>query len=149
MHSDMLSEGASWSQQVISLYEVGGSDAEVAASLRVTLKAFYKQMQDSGTFAELIDFGRTLSKAYWERLAREHVKDKNFNSSLYSFYMKNRHGWADKVETSSTNENLNTDLDSLRQQVTKEVESFIKRNTPELSDAQRVLAGLQVDMNVQ
>lgn len=144
--AEQQTSGASWSREVIALYEEGASDAEVAASLRVPLKAFYKRMQDSTAFAELIDFGRTLSRAYWEGLARKNVGNKSFNSSLYAFYMKNRHGWADKIETSSTNENINQNVDELREKAMLLVDKFIKQNTPELTEAQHVLQSMEKGM---
>lgn len=134
--------GAAWSRDVINLYEEGASDAEVAASLRVPLKAFYARMQASPAFAELIDFGRTLSKAYWEGLARKNVNNKNFNSSLFAFYMKNRHGWADKIETSGSTENVNYNVDEVREQALALIDKFIKKNTPELTEAKHVLASI-------
>lgn len=135
-------ENRSWSQNVIDLYTQGGSDAEVAASLRVTIKAFYKQMDDNPAFKELVEFGRTLSQAWWESQFRKNVNNKNFNSTLLTFYMKNKHGWADKVESSQTSDNINVNLDELRLRAMKQVEQFIKKNTPELTDAQRVLQGI-------
>lgn len=140
--SDVVQSGADWSTGIISLYTEGGSDAEVAASLRVTLKAFYKQMQDNKAFADLVEFGRTLSQAWWERQFRKNVANKNYNSTLLTFYMKNKHGWADKVESTSSNENTNLNLDELRERALKETERFIKKYTPELTDAQRVLADI-------
>lgn len=135
-------ENRSWSQNVIDLYTAGGSDAEVAASLRVTIKAFHKQMEDNAAFRELVEFGRTLSQAWWESQFRKNVTNKNFNSTLLTFYMKNKHGWADKVESSQTSDNINVNLDELRLRAMKQVEQFIKKNTPELTDAQRVLQGI-------
>lgn len=89
-----------------------------------------------------MEYGRTLSQAFWEKQARVNLANKQFNSSLYAFYMKNKFGWAEKVETQAQNENLNTNLDDLREKVTKEVERFIKKNSPELTDAKRLVAGL-------
>lgn len=142
-------EDRNWSEKIIDLYTEGGSDAEVAASLRVTIKAFYKNMEDNPAFKELVEFGRTLSQAWWESQFRKNVKNKNFNSTLLTFYMKNKHGWADKVESSSTSDNLNVNLDELRTRAIKEVEAFIKKNTPELTDAQRVLQQLGNNIDVQ
>ena len=129
----------SWAKEIKELYREGASDAEVAAHLDVTIKAYYKQMEDNIAFRQLVQMGRTLAQAFWEGLARKHIRDKTFNSSLYSFYMKNKFQWADKTEITSQNENLNTNLDELRQQVNKEVERHIKLHTPELTDAQRLL----------
>lgn len=124
------------------MYSEGASDAEVAADLGITLKEFFAQYNEHAALRQLVDFGRTLSQAYWEGLARKNMLNKSFNSSLFAFYMKNKYAWADKTETVNSNENLNTNLDELRLSVTKEVEKFIKRYTPELTDAQRVIADL-------
>lgn len=138
--TDIVESGdRSWSQQIIDLYTEGGSDAEVAAFMRVTLNAFRKNMEDNPAFKELIEFGRTLSQCWWESQFRKNIKNKNFNSTLLTFYMKNKHGWADKVDTTSSSDNLNVNLDELRTRAVKEVEAFIKKNTPELTDAQRVI----------
>ena len=134
-------ENKSWSQNVVDLYTQGGSDAEVAASLRVTIKAFYKQMEDNAAFKELVEFGRTLSQAWWESQFRKNVANKNFNATLLTFYMKNKHGWADKVDSTSTTD-ANVNLDDLRTNALREVTKFIKRHQPELTDAQLILTDL-------
>jgi hypothetical protein len=150
MAEDIVAGGErNWSQQIIDLYTKGGSDAEVAAFMRVTIKAFYKNMDDNQAFKELVEFGRTLSQSWWESQFRKNVNNKNFNSTLLTFYMKNKHGWADKMDTSSTSDNLNVNLDELRTRAIKEVEAFIKKNTPELTDAQRVIQQLGADISVQ
>lgn len=128
-----------WAEEIKGLYQEGAGDAEVAAHLNITLKDFYAQYERNAGFRGLIDFGRTLSHAWWERQARRNVSNKSFNSPLWMFYMKNKHGWADKVETTSHNENLNTNLDDLKQRAMKEMQELLKQFTPELTDAQRVL----------
>lgn len=142
MTDNVMIDNKSWSQNVIDLYTQGGSDAEVAAFLRVTIKAFYKQMDDNPAFKELVEFGRTLSQSWWESQFRKNVGNKNFNATLLTFYMKNKHGWADKVESSSSVENTNLNLDDLRARALKEVTAFIKKNQPELTDAQLVLTDI-------
>lgn len=139
MSDNAMIENKSWSQNVIDLYTQGGSDAEVAASLRVTIKTFYKQMEDNVAFKELVEFGRTLSQAWWESQFRKNVANKNFNATLLTFYMKNKHGWADKVESTATTDNTNVNLDDLRTRALREVTQFIKKHQPELTDAQIML----------
>lgn len=131
-----------WAKEIADLYAEGASDAEAAVELKITIKAFYKQMADNKAFAQLIEYGRTLSQAWWERQARRNVGNKTFNTPLWTFYMKNKHGWADKVESTNSNENVNTDLDTLRQRLYTELAKFAKDNTPELTDARRVLTDL-------
>lgn len=135
---------ASWAKVVYDMYADGAGDAEVAAHLKLTMKQFHKQMADSASFSTLVEFGRTLSQAWWEGQARKNVKDKQFNTSLWTFYMKNKHGWADKIESSSNNENLNTNLDELRERVSKEFSKFADRYSPELTEAKKVIEGVKV-----
>jgi hypothetical protein len=137
--SAMLGTTTSWANELIENYRQGFSDAEVAAALNITIREFHTQLADNASFAKLVEFGRTLSAAFWESLARKNVGNKAFNSSLYSFYMKNKFGWADKVETTSVGENTNINLDELRQQIYQKVGQLVKQNHPELADAQRVL----------
>lgn len=126
---------ASRAQQIIDMYDQGYSDAEVAAALRVTIKDYYKQIGDNPAFGKLVDLGRTLSQAFWESQARRNLATKGFNSSLYAFYMKNKFSWADKVETTTTAENTNINLDDLRNQVMHKLRQFEKQNSPEVTDA--------------
>lgn len=142
MTDAVVGSGRSWAKEITELYKEGASDAEVAAHLNVTIKEYYKQMEENVAFNQLVTMGRTLSLAYWEGLARKHIQNKSFNSSLYAFYMKNKFQWADKTEITSQNENLNTNLDELRQQLSKEVNRFIRTHTPELTDAQHLLTAV-------
>lgn len=144
MSSDMLGE-KDWSKEIIDLYQQGASDAEVAAKQRWTIKSFYGMMEKNETFRQLIEFGRTLSLAWWESQPRKNITNKQFNSSVYALYMKNKHGWADRIESTTTNENLNTNLDDLRQTVLKQVEKFRKTHMPELTDAENLLNASQKD----
>lgn len=142
MTNNVIEQGTPWAKKVIELYSMGCSDAEVAAELKITIKDYYQQLTDNKTFNKLVEYGRTLSQAFWESQARKNIANKQFNTPLWTFYMKNKFGWADKSEAITQNENVNTDLDSLRSKVFGEVAKLIKQNTPELTDAQRVLSGL-------
>jgi hypothetical protein len=146
MSEGIVQSGGQWAKELIDMYKQGASDAEVAAEQKITIRAFYKEMENNSAFAELIEFGRTLSQAFWEKQARVNLGNKGFNTSLWAFYMKNKFGWADKSESTNTNEVVTGDLDTLRAQVTKDVARFMKQHMPELTDAQRVLKqiGLQI-----
>lgn len=143
--SDVISSGKAWAKELIELYTQGYSDAEVAAHMKITISEYYKQMQDTPAFAKLVEFGRTLSQAFWEGQGRKNLTNKQFNTPLWAFYMKNKFGWADKSEVKSESENVNVELDSLRTRVNEEVARFIKRNTPELTDAQRMLTNMRAE----
>ena len=140
-------ETKSWAKELIENYRQGYSDAEVAAAMSITLREFYQQLAENPSFSKLVEFGRTLSTAFWEGLARKNVNNKNFNTSLYNFYMKNKHGWADKVETSSTNENTNINQDALREEINKKLRRLVDQNTSELADAKRILEPVKPEQN--
>lgn len=129
----------SWAMSIIEYYKQGYSDAEVAAEMSIPMREFNAMLTDNPTFAKLVDFGRTLSLAWWESQARKNINNKNFNYSVWALTMKNKFGWADKVETSNSNENTNYSLDELRSQIDKKLKKLAKNNTLELADAQRVL----------
>ena len=114
----------SWANQVIEHYRDGYSEKEVAASMNITFREFNAMLSDNPTFAKLVEFGRTLSAAYWEGLARTNIKNKTFNTPLYNFYMKNKFGWADKIETTNANENTNLSLDQLQDKINQQLKKL-------------------------
>ena len=134
-----MQDTRSWATELIENYRQGFSDAEVAAAMNITIKQFYAQLAENPSFAKLVEHGRTLSTAFWEGLARKNVANKNFNTSLYNFYMKNKYGWADKMETSNTTENTNISLDALKEDINKKLKKLKDQNLPELADAQKIL----------
>lgn len=135
-----------WARELINFYSEGYSDAEVASEMKITVKEYYRQIEENPVFAKLVEFGRTLSLAWWEGQARKNLNNKQFNTPLWVFNMKNKYGWVDKTEVKSEVENTNITIDELRQRVAKQTAEFIKRNTPELTDAQRVLSTIHVDI---
>ena len=46
------------------------------------------------------------------------------------------------METTNNTEIMNYDVDSLRENISKEMAKFVKQYTPELTDAKRVIEGL-------
>lgn len=134
-----MQDTRSWADDLIENYRQGFSDAEVAAAMNITIKQFYAQLAENPSFSKLVEHGRTLATAFWEGLARKNVNNKNFNTSLYNFYMKNKYGWADKMETSNTTENTNINLDDLKAEINRKLKRLKDQNLPELADAQRVL----------
>lgn len=132
-------DGKSWAKELIEYYKEGYSDAEVAAAMNITVREYYAQINENAVFGKLVEYGRTLSLAWWESQARKNINNKQFNTPLWVFTMKNKYGWADKVETSSVNENHNSDLDALRMKVAKQAEKLAKSNHPELESAAKTL----------
>lgn len=144
--ANVVASGQSWAAQLIEMYTDGFSDAEVAAGLKITIAEYYNQIAENQAFAKLVEFGRTLSLAFWERQARQNLQNKQFNTPLYNFYMKNKHGWADKIDTTAQTDVTTYDLDDLRGKMAKEISKFIAKHSPELTDAQRVLSGVGKDL---
>lgn len=134
-----------WARELINLYSEGYSDAEVASEMKITVREYYKQIEDNPVFAKLVEFGRTLALAWWESQARKNLTNKQFNTPLWVFNMKNKYGWAERTEVKSEVENTTINIDELRAKVAKQTQEFIKRNTPELSDSQRLLSNIALD----
>lgn len=146
MQQTEVAQTQNWAKTVIEMYTAGASDAEVAAFHRLTEQEYYRQLGENSALMKLVEYGRTLSKAFWEGQFRKNLTNKQFNTSLLAFYMKNKYGWADKTENVDTANAGSSDLDALRGQITKEVAKFLKDNTPELTDAQRLLSEMASEM---
>lgn len=134
------SDGRAWAKEIIDLYDQGYSDAEVAKHMRITVREYHAQINDNAVFGRLVEFGRTLALAWWESQARLNVNNKQFNTPLWVFTMKNKYGWADRVETSSTVDSTFTDLDALRNKVARQTSKFVQTNHPELASVAEQLA---------
>jgi len=137
--TDTLGSSASWATTLVEYYRNGYSDAEVAASMNISMRQFNSMLSDNPTFAKLVEFGRTLALAWWEGQARKNLGNKQFNTPLWVFTMKNKYGWADKVETSNTSENVNYDLDTLRSEIDKKVKRLLKTNSADIVAAHEVV----------
>lgn len=85
--------------ELLELYAEGASDIEIARALGITAARFYNLIEEVPSFANFVERGRTLAQAWWYSAGRKNLFTKEFNTTLYNFNMKNRFGWADKVET--------------------------------------------------
>lgn len=122
-----------WQQQLLDLYGEGGSDSEAAVILKLTLARFDQLYLEQPAFATIIDQCRTLSRAWWESQARKNLWNKDFNTPLWNFNMKNRFGWADKSEVKEEKSPKDMDLAELRTRIAKQMPHLLKR-IPELSN---------------
>lgn len=117
--------------QLSAAYQEGASDVEIARLLGITISRFHEAYEKNDAFAQFVDSGRTLQTAWWYEQGRKNLWNKNFNTALYNFNMKNRFGWADKVEASDTTDREPQNLDQLRAQVGIALKALSK-SSPEL-----------------
>lgn len=120
---------------LIALYGEGASDPEIARALGVTMSRFYQLIEESPAFSNFVERGRTLSMAWWYEMGRKGLFKEKFNSGLYNFNMKNRHGWADKVDTNDTTNKEPADLNQLKGQLVATLKILGKKNPELLSGA--------------
>ena len=118
-------------QALVEEYAVGASDVEIARLLKITINRFYQLIQENTAFAEFVERGRTLSRAWWESQARKNLWNKEFNTALWNFNMKNRYGWADKVESNDTTNKDPVNLDEAKSELVQALARLSKKN-PEL-----------------
>lgn len=105
--------GEHWADKLIRLYSEGSSDTEVCKEMKMSHKQFVKRERDDSVFAELVEYGRLASKAWWLEVGRKYVRQ-GAPAQAFNFWyanMKNRFGWSDKAEAGDQlkAENLSTD----------------------------------------
>lgn len=93
--------------KVRQAYEQGYADVEIMKLIGVTKEKFYELLSNDKQFKEFIEMGRVLSEAWWMEQGRTNLKVKQgerFDTALYTFFTKNRFGWADKIQNSISGE---------------------------------------------
>lgn len=96
--------GEHWADKLVRLYSEGCSDTEVCKEMKLSLKQFTKRERDDLVFAELVEYGRLASKAWWMEVGRKYVRQ-GAPAQAFNFWyanMKNRFGWSDKSEAVET-----------------------------------------------
>lgn len=96
---------------MLRCYEEGYADVEICKDLRISFREFERRIKEDELFAQLVEIGRLFSKAWWLTQGREHLRDRSFNFSLWFATMKNRFGWADKVEMTGDDKPLDQKSD--------------------------------------
>lgn len=115
---------------LIQEYSEGASDVEIARLLKITYARFLALCEEVPEFSTFIERGRTLAQAWWYEQGRKNLWNKEFNTTLYNFNMKNRHGWADKVDTNNGS-GTDVNLDQAKAALTAALRAVAKTN-PEL-----------------
>jgi len=116
-----------WKSIMLSMYEQGASDTEVRAELKMTYKLWKMLLMTDVSFEDVVQFGKTLSKAWWMKQGRLNLTTQGFNATLYKINMQNRFNWNDKVSTSdeTDEEDFQNEVDINEQLKAFENVSFI------------------------
>jgi len=91
---------------VMNLMYEGASIVEVCHELKICKQTFYNWCKEHDMFLDSKKRGVDFSEGWWCKQGRIQLENKEFNSTLFYMNMKNRFGWADKVE-SKTDVSLN------------------------------------------
>jgi hypothetical protein len=128
-HLDALPED--WQRKFLEMYDTGCSDHEVMREFAISPKA-WKLMSialGESEFNEVIEFGKALARAWWEREGRVNLDRRGFNTRLYDINMQNRWGWARKAEnaevdqvTGADEQSLDRRIEELKAKVSGEIE---------------------------
>lgn len=128
-----------WINELKDAYLQGASDVEICKILKMTQKEFDSYYERSASFKEMVDIGRMMSKAWWYEQGRRNIENTKFNTTLWSFNMKNRYGWADKTENTSVDADFeDMDLNKLESMLRKKAPSVLRLLKPTMTDAEIV-----------
>lgn len=117
---------------MLDLYREGMTDVEVMRALNISRKTFETAMDTSPQFRQLVQDGRDLAEAFWVSQPRLNLKNKDFMTELWKFYMANRYAWSTKSEQ-KTNE-LPLNADKAREELQRNAPALIKAGIIKLDD---------------
>ncbi len=126
---------SNWQDTVQMLYEEGASDIEICKALKFRPATFDANYSNNQAFHDLIDIGRIMAQAWWMEQGRKNVHNTKFNTTLYALIMKNRFGWAEKVESNGLTLSKDESLDSLATKAKTVLPGLLRKLHPELSDS--------------
>ena len=94
---------SNWKEVIIKEYKKGASDVETKAWLSEVLGSFSNDlwerwMEEEPEFSETIKKGRLFAEAWWTKIGRTNLKEKDFSATLFYMNMKNRFNWTDRVD---------------------------------------------------
>jgi hypothetical protein len=88
-------------EQLIDHMAEGYSFEAFCGKIGVAKQTAYTWVKQHAEFAEAKEIGFEKNRLFWEHKGIEGLwgdKDSRFNSTVWVFNMKNRHGWRDRVE---------------------------------------------------
>lgn len=114
---DDLPDG--WKDIMLKIAGEGGSEVEIRVALGcISDDLWYRFIDEEPEFSRTVSTCKLICQSWWEKTGRAGLfmggKDNPFNSTVYTFNMKNRFSWADKQETkqdiTSNGETLNLNV---------------------------------------
>ena len=107
-----------WEEHITELSNEGASITEIACYLEISKNTLKALTDRDDKFLTAIKKCKQLCETWWEKKGRKNMENKDFNSTLWYMNMRNRFGWADKVQTENKNEStlnvtVSKDLDDL------------------------------------
>lgn len=92
-------------EELIKHMEGGLSFEAFGGVVSVSRQTLYEWRDKHPEFNEAFKLGLSLCLKYYEEIGKQamHGLIENFNTAIYCFNMKNRFGWADKVEAKVEN----------------------------------------------
>jgi hypothetical protein len=87
-----------WEKDILELAKKGGSIVEIAVLLEISRDTFYALSERDEYFSDTVKKCKQLSEAWWVKKGRTELDNKDFSFTGWYMNMKNRFGWADKVE---------------------------------------------------
>lgn len=125
-----MSQEPSKLDQATELYREGAGDVEIAELLGMTMKQFHTLCEENEAFRVFVEKGSTIAQAWWWRQGRTNLRNKSFSTQMWAFNMKNRYGWAEKSDSTSTVEQ-DISIDQLNRQLGDALKKLGQKN-PEL-----------------
>ena len=92
-----------WKDMMIEIAKNGGSDVKLRVALGcISDDLWYRFIAEEPEFSRTVKKCKLLCQQWWENVGQEGMfmggKDNPFNATVYTFNMKNRFNWADRVE---------------------------------------------------
>ena len=88
--------------KMLALFNEGASIEEICWELDISKQTFYNYEKNHKEFFDAKKKGVEISKGWWKRKGRINLENRDFNYTGWYMNMKNRFGWADKVENKNT-----------------------------------------------
>lgn len=85
-------------ETVVEMMREGCGKVEVCAALDICYDTWRMWQDENAEFSEAVSRGERLSEAWWQKMGRENVTTKEFNTPLWKSNMANRFRWADRSD---------------------------------------------------